>query len=235
MAKVSRLSLGHNPNKAVGSLRRSIEHMAGMTERSKLNTIGQLQSLMCTLVEISNSLGDSPNSRLGSNTGYRISHSGETFLKSMVDKQMNKSMKDFNDRLVSLNSKVPLQRELLQICLHDIIQSIIDEANDELSKLDEEAAKHFRVSQRERLKKTFQKRAEDVLDSNQAACNKEANILVTSFLDKMRPNRIDQFEDIDPEMFLRMKDFFTEFMKYFEDQSKDPDCCKLQVYQIDSL
>jgi hypothetical protein len=209
----------------VGNLRRSIEVMAGVTERSKLNTFGQLHSLMTTLVQIANSVGDSSPSRMPSNGSYRRSHSTETFLKNMIDKKMNKAQADFNEQIKSIRSQLPCDSKDLQISLNIICTNIIDQTFDELSELDVDAATVFRVSQRQRLRKSLIHKIDEILEINRASSIKETSILTSSFLAKIRPNRISDFADIEPEMFLRMKDFFGEFMKYFEEQSKDLECC----------
>lgn len=226
MAKVSRLSLGHNPNKAVDSLRRSLESEVAKAPKSQLNTLGQLHQLMHSLVKIANSLGESSGSSLGLSSGFRRSQSGETFLKSMLDQKMNRSQKNFKQQLEQFKDKLPINLVKLSGSLTDLKENTLDQLYDELWTLDKEAGHLFASNHRKRLSKSFDILIKEFLDLNAEKSTLETKILTSSFLQKISPKRIRTLDEVDAESFLGMKAFFNEFLKYFEEQVKDPLSCK---------
>lgn len=198
--------------------------------RSKLNTFGQLHALLTPLITIANSLADpSPTLRLSG--GVRRSNSAESFLKSMIDQKLNKSQRNFKQSLGSLKLKLPMNTLSLSKDINQLIEESIDQSSLDLMELDIEAAKSFSAIHCKRLRKVLQAEAEAISESNLAAIENESSVLTSTFLSKIKPKRVTCIADIDPEMFLRMKDFFCEFMKYFEDQCKDPIGCKTILFR----
>lgn len=229
MAKVSRLSLGHNPNKAVDNLRRSLEMELSKAPRSQLNTLGNLHNLMVSLVKIANSISDAPGSTLGLSTLYRRSQSADTFLKNMLDQKMNKTQKGFKQRLEQMRERLPINSSRLAVTLQEMKETSLEQVYSDLWTLDKEAAHIFASNQRKRLSKALDLLIVEFTELNLELASKEIQILTSSFLQKITPKRIHSLEEIDPEMFLCMKTFFNEFLNYFDEQVKDKACCNLTL------